>query len=91
MRLQSRTYSDRCDLLHGPTYALPVLVSKPAVVTIHDVIALTHPFFCTPGSARVQKRVIPRSVAAARRIIVPTAATKEELLRSVKEADPEPH
>jgi glycosyltransferase involved in cell wall biosynthesis len=88
MRLQARTYSDQCDLLHGPTYVLPTLVSKPAVVTIHDVIALTHPAFCTPGSARVQARVIPRSVAAARRILVPTAATKEHLLRQVKEADP---
>jgi len=88
MRLQARAYKDRCDLLHGPTYALPALVSIPAVVTIHDVIAFTHPAFCTPGSARVQGQVIPRSVAAARRIIVPTAATKEQLLRSVKQADP---
>ncbi|MGD0092579.1 MAG: glycosyltransferase family 1 protein [Planctomycetota bacterium] len=88
MRLQSRTYADNCDVLHGPAYALPPLVSKPAVVTIHDVIALTHPLFCTPGSARVQKYMIPRSAGAARRILVPTAATKEELLRNVKKADP---
>jgi len=86
MRLQSRTYADKCDLLHGPTYALPGMLSKPAVVTIHDVIALSHPAFCTPGSARTQKYVIPRSVAAARRVMVPTAATKEALLREVKEA-----
>ncbi|MCY3021807.1 MAG: glycosyltransferase family 1 protein [Planctomycetota bacterium] len=86
MRLQSRTYADNCDLLHGPTYALPGFVSKPAVVTIHDVIALTHPLFCTPGSARLQQRLIPRSVAAARRVIVPSLASKEELLRQVKGA-----
>jgi glycosyltransferase involved in cell wall biosynthesis len=88
-RLQSKTYRDQCDLLHGPTYALPPLLSKPAVVTIHDVIALTHPLFCTPGSARIQKRLIPRSVSIARRIIVPSLATKEELLRCVKQAKAE--
>src|SRR5947207_3358754 len=39
-RLQNRAYADQCDLLHGPTYALPSMLSKPAVVTIHDTIAL---------------------------------------------------
>ena len=85
-RLQSRTYADQCDLIHGPTYALPSMLSKPAVVTIHDVIALSHPLFCTPGSAKVQSRVIPRSVKAARRIIVPSLAAKTDLLRNVKNA-----
>jgi len=85
-RLQSRTYADNCELLHGPAYALPALLSKPAVVTIHDVIAFSHPAFCTPGSARVQQRVIPRSLSVARRIIVPSVATREELLRHVKKA-----
>ena len=85
-RLQSRAYADKCDLLHGPTYALPSMLSKPAVVTVHDVIAFSHPAFCTPGSARVQLKVIPRSVKVARRVIVPSLASKEELLRNVKEA-----
>lgn len=83
-RLQSRTYADLCDLIHGPTYALPAMLSKPAVVTIHDTIAFSHPLFCTPGSARVQKEVVPRSAVNARRVIVPSKATREELLRAVK-------
>ncbi len=87
IRLQSRAYAEKCDLLHGPTYALPSMLSLPAVVTIHDVIALTHPLFCTPGSARVQKQAIKHSCRMARRIIVPTLATKEELLRNVKNVD----
>jgi len=86
-RLQERTYADRCDILHGPTYALPWMLSKPGVVTIHDVIALTHPLFCTPGSAKVQTRVIPRSVKVARRVIVPSLATKTNLLLNVKAAE----
>jgi glycosyltransferase involved in cell wall biosynthesis len=85
-RLQSRTYKDQCDLIHGPTYALPSMLSKPAVVTIHDVIALSHPLFCTPGSAKVQGRAIPRSIKAARRVIVPSLAAKTDVLRNVKEA-----
>jgi glycosyltransferase involved in cell wall biosynthesis len=88
-RLQSRTYADKCDLLHGPTYALPSMLSKPAVLTVHDVIALSHPLFCTPGSAKVQKRMIQRSVKVARRIIVPSLAAKEDLLRHVKDARPD--
>lgn len=88
-RLQSKAYRDRCDVFHGPTYALPSLMSLPAVVTIHDVIAFTHPLFCTPGSARVQRNAIPRSTLQARRIIVPSLATKENLLRAVKDVVPE--
>lgn len=88
-RLQSRTYADQCDLLHGPTYALPAMLSKPSVVTIHDVIAFSHPLFCTPGSARHQKEIIPRSAMNARRIIVPSLATREELMRAVKNLNPE--
>lgn len=88
-RLQHNTYRDKCDLIHGPTYALPTLLSKPAVVTIHDVIAFSHPLFCTPGSARVQKELVPRSVKVARRVIVPSLASKDELLRNVKGAKEE--
>ena len=83
-RLQRRAYVDRCDLIHGPVYALPSLLAKPAVVTIHDVIALSHPLFCTPGSAKVQKRTIARSVKVARRIIVPSLAARVDLLRNVR-------
>ncbi|MEI6234583.1 MAG: glycosyltransferase family 1 protein [Planctomycetota bacterium] len=86
-RLQGKTYADNCDVLHGPTYALPFMLTKPGVVTIHDTIALTHPLFCTPGSAKIQSRLIPRSAKTARRIIVPSIASKEALLGSVKEAD----
>ena len=88
-RLQSKTYAEQCDLIHGPTYALPSMLSKPAVVTIHDMIAFSHPLFCTPGSARVQKRSVPRSARIARRVIVPSLASKEELLRHVKDIQPE--
>lgn len=89
LRLLSNAYADKCELLHGPVYALPAVCSMPAVVTIHDVIALTHPLFCTPGSARLQKATIPRSCNIARRIIVPSAAVKDELLRNVKSAQAE--
>ena len=88
-RLQSRAYADKCDLIHGPVYALPSMLAKPAVVTIHDVIAMSHPLFCTPGSAKIQKRTISRSVKAARRIIVPSLAAQEDLLRNVQGLRPD--
>lgn len=87
--LKGRIYADQCDVFHGPTYALPSLLALPAVVTIHDVIALTHPLFCTPGSARIQKISIPRSVQAARRVIVPSAATRRALLQNVQKIQEE--
>jgi glycosyltransferase involved in cell wall biosynthesis len=83
-RLQAWAYRDRCELLHGATYALPSLLSLPSVLTLHDVIALSHPQFCTPGSAKVQGKIIQRSAAAARRILVPTAAARDEVLRFLK-------
>jgi glycosyltransferase involved in cell wall biosynthesis len=84
LRLQPWAYREHCDLLHGPTYALPPALSMPSVVTIHDVIPLTHPKFCTPGSARIQKRQLPRSAKAARRILVPTEAVRAEVERHLR-------
>ncbi|MBI3832548.1 MAG: glycosyltransferase, partial [Planctomycetes bacterium] len=83
-RLQPACYRDKCDLLHGPTYALPSMLSLPSVVTIHDLIALSNPEFATPGSARVQKRLLPRSVKVARRVLVPTEAVKQEVEKQME-------
>jgi len=83
-RLQSKAYADSCDVLHGATYALPTALSMPAVVTIHDTIALSHPEFATPGSARLQKRLLPRSAQVARRVHVPTYAVKAEVERRLE-------
>lgn len=78
-RLQANAYRDRCEVLHGATYALPSMLSMPAVLTVHDLIALTHPQFCTPGSARVQKYTLPRSIKVARRILVPTETVRRDV------------
>jgi glycosyltransferase involved in cell wall biosynthesis len=83
-RLQNRAYHDGCQILHGPAYALPSLLSLPGVVTVHDLIAFSHPQFCTPGSARAQKKAIERSAKTARRIIAPSLATKAELQRYLR-------
>ncbi len=84
LRLQPNAYAERVDLLHGPTYTLPPILSLPAVLTIHDVIALTHPNFATPGSAKFQKISLPRSVKAANRIHVPTEAVKAQVIQHLK-------
>jgi len=84
LRLQKCCYRQQCDLLHGATYSLPPVMTLPSVVTLHDVIALTHPLFCTPGSARVQKVILPKSAKAARRVIVPTETVRNEVERVLK-------
>lgn len=83
-RLQPACYRDKCDLLHGPTYALPSMLSLPSVVTIHDLIALSNPEFATPGSARVQKRLLPRSIKVARRVLVPSEAVKQDVEKQLE-------
>ncbi|MBE7465543.1 MAG: glycosyltransferase family 4 protein [Planctomycetes bacterium] len=83
-RLQPACYRQRCGLLHGATYALPALLSIPAVVTVHDLIALTHPQYCTPGSAKVQKHQLPRSIKVARRVLVPTETVKGQVVERFK-------
>jgi glycosyltransferase involved in cell wall biosynthesis len=53
----------------------------PAVLTLHDCIALSNPDFATPGSANIQKRLLPKSAKLARRVMVPSEAVKAEALR----------
>jgi glycosyltransferase involved in cell wall biosynthesis len=87
LRLQALAYRQRCDLLHGATYSLPAALSLPSVVTFHDLIALTHPKFCTPGSARAQELNLKRAARVARRFIVPTQAVKDQAV-SLLRLDP---
>jgi glycosyltransferase involved in cell wall biosynthesis len=88
LRLPFWTYRHQVDLLHCPAYVMPTIGSKPTVVTIHDVIALTHPELCRPRNVRHFARRLPRSARLATRIIVPSAVTRTNLVAQTG-ADPE--
>ena len=71
----------RFDLLHAPGYVAPILAPVPVVITLYDLIALSHPELCTPSNRRYYRLMVPASVRKAARIIVPSRATRTDLLQ----------
>lgn len=78
--LPGRLVRDRVDILHAPTYVMPIWCQIPTVVNVHDCIALTHPTFCRKANASHYGRMLPKTVKRATRVVTPTGAVKRELL-----------
>lgn len=78
--MMRHSYRFKADLFHGPSYYLPAATSLPSVVTIHDVIALTHPDLVNRASRRLFKRTLPKTVTRATRIVTPTEVVKSQLV-----------
>lgn len=72
--------SSKSDLYHATTYVLPFLSKLPAVVTIHDLIALDFPELCHPRNAFYYNLAIPLSVKNAKRIIAVSETVKQRLV-----------
>lgn len=66
------------DLFHTPHFTLPRNMNTPAVVTVHDLIHLTHPerWYYPP----IARCLIGHALRNARRVIVVSEATRQELL-----------
>ena len=60
----------------GPRSQLPV----PAVVTVHDVLALDHPEWYGRANALQQRLVLPRLIANASLVVTPSEWTRDRLL-----------
>jgi glycosyltransferase involved in cell wall biosynthesis len=75
------------DVLHVPHYSIPLRPGVPVVVTIHDLTFFTEPDAHSPVSATFFKSAIRTSVRRATRLLVPSKATRDELVR-VLSADP---
>src|SRR5207245_8976609 len=73
--------------LHVPRYAMPLRPGVPVVVTIHDLTFFTEPDAHSPVSATFYRSAIRTSVRRATRLLVPSKATRDELVR-VLGADP---
>ncbi|MFD0666060.1 glycosyltransferase family 4 protein [Thermocatellispora tengchongensis] len=68
-------------VIHAPYYSIPLRAGVPTVVTVHDVT-----WFTDPGQHNAMKASFFRSatrtaVRHATRVIVPSKATREELIR----------
>ncbi len=70
---------DGVDVLHGPGYVLPWRCPVPAVVSLHDVIALVRPDLCTRSNAWHYRLVVPHSASQAALVIVHSQHTRGEV------------
>jgi glycosyltransferase involved in cell wall biosynthesis len=75
------------DVLHMPYYSMPLRPGVPAVVTVHDVTPFTDPDRYTPSTAMSLKSATQTAARQATRLIVPSNATRDELVR-VLDIDP---
>jgi glycosyltransferase involved in cell wall biosynthesis len=69
------------DVLHMPYYSMPLRPGVPTVVTIHDITFFTDPERYTANSARSLKSATMTAARQATRLIVPSNATRDELVR----------
>jgi glycosyltransferase involved in cell wall biosynthesis len=78
--LPRRARTERVDVLHCPTYRGPVRSAAPVVVTVHDLAVFRHPEAFNRWSRTYSRAVVPRVLAAARRVIAVSEFTRRELV-----------
>ncbi len=71
----------RADVLHCPHYTMPVRSSAPVVVTLHDATFFSHPELHSPAKARFFRAATRRAVDHSQALVVPSAATRDEVRR----------
>lgn len=69
------------DVIHMPHYSMPLRPGRPTVVTIHDVTFFTEPEHFGAVSSVFFKSAIRTATRRATRLIVPSNATRDELVR----------
>lgn len=73
--------SVRADVVHSPHYTMPRLAGVPVVVTLHDATFFSHPTLHSPVKARFFRSAIRSAVRHASALVVPSRATRDEVLR----------
>jgi len=69
------------DLLHYPSFNMPLFNSRPAVVTIHDLIYYLHPEACPNRLAHMYARFIFKTISGrVRRIITVSEFSRDEIV-----------
>src|SRR5579875_288337 len=74
-------------VVHSPHYTMPLRVGRPVVVTIHDATFFTSPEAQTAVKGTFYRSATRTALRRATRVIVPSKATRDELVR-VLDADP---
>ena len=68
-------------VLHSPHYTMPLRAGRPVVVTIHDATFFTQPEVHTAIKGPFFRSAIKTALHRAARCIVPSKATRDELVR----------
>ena len=74
-------------VLHSPFYTCPLRASCPVTVTVHDATFFTEPEHYDKSRRTFFRSAIKTSMRRAERVIVPSKATRDELIRLL-DADP---
>jgi glycosyltransferase involved in cell wall biosynthesis len=83
--LPRRARREHVDVLHGPAFLVPTRVTGvPTVVTIHDLVAFTHPETVPWKYALYMRRLIRRAVRAADRVIAVSEHVRADLERRLR-------
>lgn len=75
------------DVLHSPFYTCPLRAACPVTVTVHDATYFTEPEHYEKSRGTFFRSAIKTSLRRAARVIVPSKATRDELIRLL-DADP---
>ncbi|KZM33917.1 glycosyltransferase family 4 protein [Oerskovia enterophila] len=71
------------DVVHSPHYTMPLLTRTPVVVTLHDATFFTTPELHLRSKAVFFRTAIRVAARRAARLIVPSRATRDEVVRLV--------
>lgn len=74
-------------VLHSPYYTCPLRAACPVTVTVHDATYFTEPEHYDKSRRTFFRSAIKTSLRRASRVIVPSKATRDELIRLL-DADP---
>jgi glycosyltransferase involved in cell wall biosynthesis len=74
-------------VIHAPNYSVPLRPGRPVVTTIHDATFFSEPNLYPPARGAFSRAAIRSAVKRSTRCIVPSKATRDELVRLV-DADP---
>jgi len=75
------------EVLHSPYYTCPLRAGCPVTVTVHDATFFTEPEHYDKSRRTFFRSAIKTSLRRAARVIVPSKATRDELIRLL-DADP---
>lgn len=75
------------EVLHSPFYTCPLRASCPVTVTVHDATFFTEPEHYDKSRRTFFRSAIKTALRRAERVIVPSKATRDELIRLL-DADP---